>query len=96
MQRTGRGEPDGGGAGERDVLCSNIGTLPDAIGFVGRHRATGVAARAIHPGVTEAPRLSGYLCRVGTDYTFALVGDADLRRLADAQLARWGLVGRFW
>ena len=66
------------GAGERDILCSNIGTLPTSLTQLGPHRCTGVAARAIHPGLspTALPRtrLSGYLCRIGHNYTLALVG----------------------
>ncbi len=66
------------GAGERDILCSNIGTLPTALTRLGPHRCTGVAARAIHPGLSPSAlprtRLSGYLCRIGHDYTLALVG----------------------
>ncbi|MEV5651208.1 hypothetical protein AB0L57_23415 [Nocardia sp. NPDC052254] len=65
------------GAGERDILCSNIGSLPTALTRLGPHHCTGVAARAIHPGLapTALPRtrLSGYLCRIGHDYTLALV-----------------------
>ncbi|WP_227979727.1 hypothetical protein [Nocardia spumae] len=66
------------GAGERDILCSNIGTLPTSLTQLGPHHCTGVAARAIHPGLlsTALPRtrLSGYLCRIGHSYTLALVG----------------------
>ncbi|WP_174187062.1 hypothetical protein [Nocardia barduliensis] len=66
------------GAGERDILCSNIGTLPASLRTLGPHRCTGVAARAIHPGLgtTRLPRtrLSGYLCRIGDDYVLSLVG----------------------
>ncbi|MET8874005.1 hypothetical protein [Nocardia sp. NPDC004604] len=65
------------GAGERDILCSNIGTLPDSLRALGPHRCTGVAARAIHPGLTAdhlpRTRLSGYLCRIADTYTLAIV-----------------------
>ncbi|MCE5290675.1 MAG: hypothetical protein LLG14_15745 [Nocardiaceae bacterium] len=63
------------GAGQLDVLCSNIGSLPDSLGHVGASRARSVAARAIHPGLTRLPRtrLSGYLCRSGDEYTLSLV-----------------------
>ncbi|MFF2084847.1 hypothetical protein ACFVVM_13800 [Nocardia sp. NPDC058176] len=63
------------GAGERDILCSNIGTLPDTLRTVGTHHCDRVAARAIHPGITTFPRtrLSGYLSRLGDTYTLALV-----------------------
>ncbi|MEV0687154.1 hypothetical protein AB0I35_25125 [Nocardia sp. NPDC050378] len=64
------------GAGERDILCSNIGTMPDALRTVGPHECTRVAARAIHPGITVFPRtrLCGYLSRLADTYTLALVG----------------------
>lgn len=65
------------GAGERDILCSNIGTLPVTLRTLGPHRCVGVAARAIHPGLTAdrlpRTRLSGYLCRIGDDYLLSLV-----------------------
>ncbi|MEV4234646.1 MULTISPECIES: hypothetical protein [unclassified Nocardia] len=65
------------GAGERDILCSNIGTLPDSLRTLGPHRCIGVAARAIHPGLTAdrlpRTRLSGYLCRIADTYTLAIV-----------------------
>jgi len=65
------------GAGERDILCSNIGTLPDSLRTLGPHRCTGVAARAIHPDLTTdrlpRTRLSGYLCRIADTYTLAIV-----------------------
>ncbi|MGW5924032.1 hypothetical protein ACWFPY_34005 [Nocardia fluminea] len=64
------------GAGERDILCSNIGSLPDAVRRVGPHDCTRVAARAIHPGITVFPRtqLAGYLSDLGDTYTLALAG----------------------
>ena len=63
------------GAGERDILCSNIGTLPAALTQLGPHSCSGVAARAIHPGLHTLPRtrLSAYLTRIGDSYTLALV-----------------------
>lgn len=65
------------GAGERDILCSNIGTLPDSLRTLGPHRCIGVAARAIHPGLATnrlpRTRLSGYLCRIADTYTLAIV-----------------------
>ncbi|GGK49550.1 hypothetical protein [Nocardia camponoti] len=62
------------GAGERDILCSNIGRFPAELDVVGSHKCTGVAARAIHPGLREYPRtrLSGYLTGIGDTYTLAL------------------------
>ncbi|WP_069161679.1 hypothetical protein [Nocardia altamirensis] len=65
------------GAGERDILCSNIGAIPATLRTLGPHRCLGVAARAIHPGLTAAhlprTRLSGYLCRLADDYVLSLV-----------------------
>ncbi|MGY0501648.1 hypothetical protein ACWZHB_24435 [Nocardia sp. FBN12] len=75
------------GAGERDILCSNIGPLPDTVRKVGPHNCTRVAARAIHPGITTFPRtqLSGYLSRLDNTYSLALVGlTADNDSLFDA------------
>ncbi|MFG3617218.1 hypothetical protein [Nocardia sp. NPDC047654] len=79
------------GAGERDILCSNIGMLPASLLRLGPHRCTGVAARAIHPGLAAArlprTRLSGYLCRIGDDYVLSLVG-LDPARIASAGALR--------
>ncbi|WP_194291001.1 hypothetical protein [Nocardia aurantia] len=65
------------GAGERDILCSNLGVLPDSLRWLGQHRCRGVAARAIHPGLRPETlprtRLSAYLSRLGDTYTLALV-----------------------
>ncbi|MBB5914600.1 hypothetical protein BJY24_003467 [Nocardia transvalensis] len=65
------------GAGERDILCSNIGPLPPSLAHLGPHTCTGVAARAIHPGLlpTHLPRthLSAYLSRTPHTYTLALI-----------------------
>lgn len=75
------------GAGERDILCSNIGSLPDDVRRVGPHDCTRVAARAIHPGITTFPRtqLAGYLSHLGDTYTLALVSlAADNDSLPDA------------
>ncbi|WP_330228406.1 hypothetical protein OHA40_19875 [Nocardia sp. NBC_00508] len=96
------------GAGERDILCSNIGTLPASLRTLGPHRCTGVAARAIHPGLTAArlprTRLAGYLCRIGDDYVLSLVSlDPDriesaaaLRELAVRTAASARLRTRAW
>ncbi|MGW0636078.1 hypothetical protein [Nocardia salmonicida] len=67
------------GAGERDILCSNIGPLPEAVRKVGPHNCTRVAARAIHPDITTFPRtrLAGYLSHLGDTYTLALVSLAE-------------------
>ncbi|MCX5045607.1 hypothetical protein OG921_20795 [Aldersonia sp. NBC_00410] len=97
------------GAGERDVLCSNIGALPDSVAALGPHRATGLATRAIHPGLdarrlgTLRTRLSGYLSLLRGTYTLSLlsfdaefVADAHLRELALTELARLGVAGSPW
>ncbi|MFD4427912.1 hypothetical protein [Nocardia sp. NPDC058497] len=78
------------GAGERDILCSNIGTLPESLRTVGTHHCGRVAARAIHPGLTEYPRtrLSGYLSRLGDTYTLALVSLSYDRETLDAATGR--------
>ncbi|MBJ8344115.1 hypothetical protein JGU72_05475 [Antrihabitans sp. YC2-6] len=98
------------GAGERDVLCSNIGTLPPLLADVGGHPTTGIATRAIHPYI--APRhwnllrtkLSGYLNRTGDRYCLALVSldpaniasNEQLRELACAELGTWDLIATAW
>ncbi|WP_405160603.1 hypothetical protein OG203_29950 [Nocardia sp. NBC_01499] len=96
------------GAGERDILCSNIGTLPDTLRTLGPHRCLGVAARAIHPGLTAArlprTRLSGYLCRIGDDYILSLVSldpsaiesSTALADLAQKAMLTAGLPARTW
>ncbi|MFF0543469.1 hypothetical protein ACFYTF_11605 [Nocardia thailandica] len=90
------------GAGERDILCSNIGELPASLDRVGPHRCTSVAARAIHPGLERFPRtrLSGYLSRIGDHYTLALAGLAadrvTLHTAAERAFAAAGLPARPW
>ncbi|WP_306361104.1 hypothetical protein [Nocardia sp. CC227C] len=96
------------GAGERDILCSNIGTLPDSLLTLGPHQCTGVAARAIHPGLRAdafpRTRLSAYFTRIADTYTLGLVGldpqriptAADLRDLAHTTLTRLGLTATPW
>ncbi|MCP2275283.1 hypothetical protein [Nocardia amikacinitolerans] len=95
------------GAGERDILCSNIGTLPDSLRTIGAHPCIGVAARAIHPGLTASrlprTRLSGYLCRTGDDYLLSLIGldpaiesATVLSELTVEEAARLGLTGSPW
>ncbi|PXX68462.1 hypothetical protein DFR70_102143 [Nocardia tenerifensis] len=96
------------GAGERDVLCSNIGTLPASLRTLGPHRCLGVAARAIHPGLTaeRLPRtcLSGYLCRIADDYVLSLVSldpsafesPAALASSAQQTMLKYGLSARAW
>ncbi|MGW0172917.1 hypothetical protein ACWDUM_03640 [Rhodococcus sp. NPDC003322] len=89
--------------GERDVLCSNIGTIPTALGSVGGQRADAIATRAVHPGITarqlatSRTRLSAYLCRFGDRYTLALVSkDPGLRERADTELTAHGLRAQHW
>ncbi|MEU1984135.1 hypothetical protein [Nocardia sp. NPDC019395] len=91
------------GAGERDILCSNIGVIPPALHALGPHDCTGVATRAIHPGLTYAgrprTRISGYLCRFRDDYLLTLMSldparipdPAGLHRLAERTAGRVGL-----
>ena len=75
------------GAGERDILCSNIGPIPAPLHALGPHECTGVATRAIHPGLTYArrprTRLSGYLCLFRGDYLLTLAS-LDPARVPDA------------
>ncbi|MFE3292156.1 hypothetical protein ACFXGJ_15495, partial [Rhodococcus sp. NPDC059234] len=89
--------------GERDVLCSNIGAIPDALSSLGGHRTSGIATRAVHPGVTPTQaaaarnRLSAYLCRREGRYTLALVSmDGGLRERTEEALAAHGLRARYW
>lgn len=98
------------GSGERDVLCSNIGGLPAALTTIGGHPTSGIATRALHPGLTTGQlgelrtRLSGYLCRIGDQYTLSLVAldpasiesSSALRDLANAEIQSWGLSARGW
>ncbi|WP_280481273.1 hypothetical protein [Nocardia cyriacigeorgica] len=96
------------GAGERDILCSNIGTLPPSLHTFGPHECTAIAARAIHPDLTFArrprTRLSGYLSRDRDTYTLALVSltpelipnSPALHRLAEVTAGRLGLSLRTW
>ncbi len=96
------------GAGERDILCSNIGTLPTSLRMLGEHHCVGVAARAIHPGLTAAQwprtRLSGYLCRIADDYVLSLVGldpvhiesATALADLGQQTLSSFGLSAHRW
>ncbi len=94
------------GAGERDILCSNIGPLPNTLSHLGPHPCRGVAARAIHPGLTPPlprTRLSGYLSRLGHTYTLALTSldpairsPTALNDLAHTTLTAHGLTPTFW
>lgn len=96
--------------GQRDALCSNIGTLPDQIRSIAGRRAVRVAARAIHPGLEHrqaagAPTiLSAYLCRGGEVYTLSVVvtdperahARAEVRDAVDHALTKHDLVPDFW
>ncbi|MFD3703808.1 hypothetical protein ACFWUP_11720 [Nocardia sp. NPDC058658] len=89
------------GAGERDILCSNIGPLPEEVRKVGPYNCTRVAARAIHPGITTFPRtqLEGYFSHLGDTYTLALVSLADndaLPESVDKACAAIGLHPHPW
>lgn len=96
------------GAGERDILCSNIGPIPPALSTLGPHECTGIATRAVHPGLDYAQRprtrLSGYLCRFRDDYILTVaslyperIADAAaLHRLIVATAARVDLPIRPW
>lgn len=96
------------GAGERDILCSNIGPFPSRLLTLGPYPCTGVATRAIHPGLTVArrprTRLSGYLCRTPDEYSLTLMGldperiptDSALRALAAGTAARLTVPVTFW
>ncbi|WP_063061792.1 hypothetical protein [Nocardia sienata] len=96
------------GAGERDILCSNIGPIPPALSALGPHECTGIATRAVHPGLDHArrprTRLSGYLCRFRDDYILTVaslyperIADAAaLHRLVTATAARVDLPIRPW
>ncbi|WP_459548071.1 hypothetical protein [Nocardia sp. X0981] len=91
------------GAGERDILCSNIGVIPPVLHTFGPYDCTGTATRAIHPGLTYAgrprTRMSGYLCRFRDDYILTLMslapehvaGPAELHRIAAHTAQRVGL-----
>ncbi|MCQ4118177.1 hypothetical protein [Rhodococcus tibetensis] len=91
-----------GNPGERDVLCSNIGPLPDALGVLGGHRTTGIATRAVHPGVVSSrTRMSAYLSSFDGRYTLALESlDAPshttLRERAEKVLSRHELRPHGW
>ncbi|CAM2943238.1 hypothetical protein [Skermania piniformis] len=96
------------GAGERDLLCSDIGRLPNELATLGRHRADAVAARAVHPRLPAArfprTRLSAYLCRGPQAHTLALVSldpdrvvsDDALTALARTELAALGVETHPW
>lgn len=96
------------GAGERDILCSYIGTLPATLERLGPYRCTDVAARAIHPGLTMARRprtaLSGYMCRTADTYSLTLTSmdpgrigtAAELRAVAARTADAIGASVAFW
>ncbi|MQY19144.1 hypothetical protein NRB20_22290 [Nocardia sp. RB20] len=95
------------GAGERDVLCSNIGPLPTTLTHLGPHPCLGVAARAIHPALTPPlprTRLSAYLSHLSPAYTLALTSldpthiqsPTALTDLAHTTLTTYNLTPTFW
>lgn len=97
------------GAGERDLLCSNIGVVPRELTTLGPYRTTGIAMRAMHPGLDTRPartttRLSVYACHTDERYTLAFVAldeerfpdTATLRTYVRAELAGRGLEPHFW
>ncbi|MFD6857054.1 hypothetical protein ACFWCF_06885 [Rhodococcus sp. NPDC060090] len=97
------------GAGERDLLCSNIGRTPPLLDTFGPHRSGGVAMRAMHPGlekleVSTPTKLSSYLSRNRNIYSLALVAldedafpdGATLRRCLDDELVARGLEPVHW
>lgn len=97
------------GAGERHLLCSNIGRTPELLDTFGPHRCVGLALRAVHPGLADvqvatATRLSAYLCRHRDVYTIAFVAldehafpdRAALRAHVDAELAARSLPAHHW
>lgn len=97
------------GAGERDLLCSNIGRTPELLDTFGPHRCVGLALRAVHPGLgtvraRTATRLSAYLCRHRDVYTIAFVAldehafpdRATLRAHIDTELAARALPAHHW
>ncbi|MFE4503002.1 hypothetical protein ACFRFQ_24380 [Rhodococcus sp. NPDC056743] len=93
------------GPGQRDALCSNIGTV-DIDQFEG-HRTSGLALRAVHPGASAAQldststRVSGYLSRNNATYTLSLVSfesadNQSLRTSACNTLEEFGISARPW
>ena len=97
------------GAGERDLLCSNIGAVPRELTSLGPYRTTGIAMRAMHPGLGTRPartatRLSVYACHTDEWYTLAFVAldeehfpdTATLRTYVRAELTARGLEPRSW
>jgi hypothetical protein len=91
-----------GNPGERDVLCSNIGPLPDALGVLGGHHTTGIATRAVHPGIVSSrTRMSAYLSKFDGRYTLALESldvpsHTALRERAENVLSRHELRAHGW
>lgn len=85
--------------GERDVLCSNIGSIPDGMRWLGPHEAIGVATRAVHPHrVSTRTRVFAFVNEFDGRYTLALESTVvpDLqRRIVDVLTGR-GLHPRLW
>ncbi len=97
------------GAGERDLLCSNIGRVPTELTTLGPYRATGIAMRAMHPGLDVHPartatRLSVYSCHTDQRYTLAFVAldeehfpdRSTLHAHVRTELSERGLEPRSW
>ncbi|MDV8057766.1 MULTISPECIES: hypothetical protein [unclassified Rhodococcus (in: high G+C Gram-positive bacteria)] len=75
--------------GRGEVLCSNIGDIPDGITALGSHRSCGLATRAIHPnpsGALPTTRMSTYLSRLDGNYTLSLVCTDDALAGSPAEL----------
>lgn len=75
--------------GRGEVLCSNIGDIPDGITALGSHRSCGLATRAIHPnpsGALSTIRMSTYLSRLDGNYTLSLVCTDDALAGSAAEL----------
>ena len=76
--------------GRGEVLCSNIGDIPDAVSTLGPHRSSGLATRAIHPnpsGASTTTRMSTYICRMNGNYTLSLVCTDDTVAGSSVELA---------
>ncbi|WP_415975295.1 hypothetical protein [Rhodococcus sp. 077-4] len=93
--------------GRGEVLCSNIGDIPDAVHALGPHRSCGLATRAIHPnpaGELATIRMSTYISRMDGNYTLSLVctddalvgSPAELTAAVRRALAPQNLAGKPW
>ena len=93
--------------GRGEVLCSNIGDIPDGVTALASHRSCGLATRAIHPnpsGALSTIRMSTYLSRLDGNYTLSLVctddalaeSTAELTAAVRRALARRNLAAEPW